>query len=122
MSKPSRNERGQQAEQLALTYLSQQGLQHVTSNYRCKVGEIDLVMRHPQHGLIFVEVRYRAGQSHGGALASIDRHKQQRLIRAASHYLQSHGQNNTPCRFDVLAIEGGTPARIEWISNAIEAS
>ena len=120
----SRTETGQQAEQHARRYLQQQGLRHVQSNYRCKVGEIDLVMRSDSGELIFVEVRYRQSRSHGGALASIDWRKQQRLIRAASHYLVSHGQSNTPCRFDVLAIEGSEQGEqtINWIRNAIETS
>lgn len=120
----SRTDIGLQAEQQALQYLQQQGLEHVTSNYRCKVGEIDLVMRSTCGELVFVEVRYRQGKSHGGAVASIDRRKQRRLINAANYYLQVHGQNNIPCRFDVVAIDdnGCGERRISWICNAIETN
>ncbi|MBE0509428.1 MAG: YraN family protein [Chromatiales bacterium] len=120
----TRGESGQLAEQQARRYLSQQGLSHVASNYRCKLGEIDLIMRTAQGELVFVEVRYRHSASHGGALASVDRHKQQRLIRAASHYLQQHRLHNSPCRFDVLALEGDQQGKIqiEWLRNAIETA
>ena len=118
----SRRETGQVAEQQARDYLQQQGLAYLTSNYRCKLGEIDLVMRSPQGEVIFVEVRYRRSQSHGGALASVDWHKQQKLLRTASHYLQSRQLTNAACRIDVLAIDRDihNNPRIEWIRNAIE--
>ncbi len=118
----SRRESGAQAEAIAQDYLARQGLDTLQRNYRCKGGEIDLITRDAHGTIVFVEVRYRAGQSHGGALASVDRRKQQRLLRAASHYLLSHGLNQQPCRIDVVALEGdpSRQTRIEWIRNAIE--
>ncbi|EJN09885.1 YraN family protein [Herbaspirillum sp. YR522] len=111
-----RQRSGDWAEDQALAHLQQHGLALVERNFRCRGGEIDLVM---QDGavLVFVEVRARASASHGGALASITPAKQRRLIVAAQHFLQR--QAHVPaCRFDVIAIEG---ERLEWLRHAIEA-
>lgn len=81
-------------------------------------------MRATDGSLVFVEVRYRASQSRGGALASIDQHKQERLIQAARHYLATHGSvASVPCRFDVVAIApaDGREPHVEWIPNAFLA-
>lgn len=107
---------GQAGEDAALEHLQKNGLRLVERNFRCKGGEIDLIMQ--DHGtLVFVEVRKRSDPRFGGAAASVTYHKQRRLIRAAQFYLLRF-RNPPPCRFDVLALEGGN---INWIRNAIEA-
>ncbi len=95
---------GRQAEDRALAYLQQQGLQLVTRNYSCRCGEIDLVMSDAA-ALVFVEVRSRSHARYGGAAASIGPAKQQRLWRTAEHYLMRMSQQPA-CRFDVVAIDG----------------
>ncbi|MCW8829513.1 MAG: YraN family protein [Gammaproteobacteria bacterium] len=117
----TRTEIGQQAELLAAEYLSNNGLRLIERNYRCRGGEIDLVMEDGM-GLVFVEVRYRKHQAFGGAAASVDRHKQQRLIRAAQYYLQRKHCADRPCRFDVIAVSPGPQGKpaLQWIRNAIE--
>ncbi|HPB76542.1 MAG TPA: YraN family protein [Chromatiaceae bacterium] len=110
-------DRGADKERLARAYLEAQGLRLVASNYRCRRGEIDLVMRDART-LVFVEVRYRASERFGGAAASVGLAKQRRLQAAAGHFLQGHG-NDLPCRFDVLAIGAGD--RIDWIRDAFGA-
>jgi putative endonuclease len=107
---------GQNGEDEALTYLQRQGLALVDRNVRCKTGEIDLIMRHGET-LVFVEVRKRADKRHGGAAASVTYAKQMKLIRAAQFYLQRF-RMPPPCRFDVVAIDGG---ELNWIRNAITA-
>lgn len=107
---------GPQAEQAAALYLTGRGLQLVEKNYRCRFGEIDLIMR-AGATLVFVEVRSRRSQAFGGAGASIDTHKQHKLIAAAQHYLAQLGKT-PPCRFDALLFEG---EEIEWIPNAFGA-
>ncbi|NHZ89686.1 YraN family protein [Massilia sp. CCM 8733] len=106
---------GQQWEQKALDYLTSQGLRLVEANYRCRGGEIDLILRHGEE-LVFVEVRQRASSSHGGAAASITPAKIGRMVRAAQTYLLRFAQV-PPCRFDVIAIDG---ERMEWLRNAIQ--
>ncbi|MES2831984.1 MAG: YraN family protein [Pseudomonadota bacterium] len=107
---------GAAGESQALGYLQDQGLTLVTQNFRCKVGEIDLIMRHGET-LVFIEVRARASSQYGGAAASVTPAKQRRLIRAAQFYLQRF-RAVPPCRFDVVAIDAGV---MQWLKNAIEA-
>jgi len=126
MSKPieggSRADSGRSAEQRALVYLQAQGLRLLERNYRCRAGEIDLVMRDKEQ-LVMVEVRYRRVTSYTAAAASVDQRKQRRLIKAARHYLASHPQYaNEPIRFDVVAFDGSaTDPDIEWLRNAFDA-
>ncbi|MZR62473.1 YraN family protein [Alcanivorax sp. DP30] len=117
---PRRKAQGDKAEAAAEQWLEQQGLSLVTRNYRCRQGEIDLVML-DQDSLVFVEVRWRKTQSHGGALASVDHHKQRRLIQAARHFLAKHPiHQQRPCRFDVIGMEPDNSGSVsyQWIQNA----
>jgi putative endonuclease len=107
---------GDAAEERALHYLKAKGLELVERNFRCKGGEIDLVVRDGKT-LVFVEVRQRAGRDFGGAAASVTPAKQRRLIIAAQVFLQRY-KMPPPCRFDVIAIDG---PNMDWLRNAIEA-
>ncbi|PUA18124.1 YraN family protein [Glaciimonas sp. PCH181] len=114
---------GQLAEDAALDYLQQRKLKLVERNFGCKGGEIDLIMldntgvTDASASLVFVEVRQRANQRHGGAAASVTPTKQRRLIIAAQHFLRRYRQPPA-CRFDVIAIDGDVT---EWIKNAFDA-
>ena len=107
---------GALAEQRAAQHLQQQGLHPVAQNYRSRFGEIDLIM---QDGatLVFVEVRLRRNARFGGAAASIDTHKQRRIIRSAQQYL-SRLKTVPPCRFDVVLLDNDG---IQWLKNAFWA-
>lgn len=107
---------GQAAERAAEAYLQARGLRLVARNWRCRGGEVDLVMQHG-NTLVFVEVRARAGAGFGGAAASITAAKRARVVLAARHYLAVHG-GDAPCRFDALLIQGG---RVDWLQGAFEA-
>lgn len=107
---------GQAGEDRALAHLVQHGLRLVERNFRCKGGEIDLIVQDKAE-LVFVEVRKRADRRHGGAAASVTPAKQARLIVAAQIYLQRY-RHPPGCRFDVVAIEGDM---LIWMKNAIEA-
>jgi putative endonuclease len=112
--------RGRKAEDAALQQLQAAGLRLVARNARSRGGEIDLIMR-DGGTLVFVEVRSRRSRSHGGALASIDGRKQQRMVRAAQSWLALHPHEaGQPMRFDILAFEGEEAGH--WLRNAIEAS
>ena len=106
---------GADAEAMAAAFLEHKGLRVIERNYRCRLGEIDLVAREGAT-TVFVEVRQRASSAFGGAAASITAAKRQRLLRAARHYL-SRLRTLPQCRFDALLIEGDPP-RIEWVRNA----
>jgi putative endonuclease len=116
-----RAERGSRAEQLARRFLEQQGLRFKQANFRCKRGEIDLIMLDGET-LVFIEVRYRSNSRFGSAAESVDRHKQRKLVTTALFYLQSKPElAQQASRFDVIAISGdsGSP-QIDWHSNAIQ--
>lgn len=110
-----RQAQGQQGERAALAYLRHNKLVPVEQNFRCKGGEIDLIMRDGAT-LVFVEVRQRADSGYGGAAASITPAKIRRLVLAAKVYLLRFPVT-PPCRFDVVAIDG---EHIEWLRNVIE--
>ncbi len=105
---------GAQAEQVAAQFLQRHGLTLVHANYRCRFGEIDLILREKET-LVFAEVRLRGSSDFGGAAASIDARKQQRLVLTAQHYLASL-PSVPPCRFDAMLMDGA--GNIDWIKNA----
>ncbi len=106
--------RGESAEQQAHDFLLSKGLKPVCRNYRCKHGELDLIMTDRQT-LVIIEVRFRQTDRYGSAVESVTRSKQSRIIAATHHYLASQ-QADRPIRFDVIAISGS--GKIEWIANA----
>lgn len=100
-----RNKIGKDAETQALQYLLTQGLSLIKTNYRCRRGEIDIIM---QDGptVVFVEVRLRRHQHYGGALASITHSKQQKIIYTAQDFLTRHPRfQQASCRFDVVTLD-----------------
>ncbi len=111
------NALGAAMERLAENFLLAQGLTVLARNHRCRFGEVDLIVS-AATVLIFAEVRFRRSQRFGGAAASVDRRKQQRLILAAQDYLQLH-PTELPCRFDVIAINA--QQQIQWIQHAFTA-
>lgn len=122
--------KGQSAERFAKQYLQDQGLTFVSQNYRCKYGEIDLIMA-DQNTTVFVEVRYRKSQRFGSGAESVDYNKQRKLLATASHYLQNHkNAANQACRFDVISLTSNasqdhaaynTAYHVQWITDAIQS-
>lgn len=106
--------RGEQAEQQAYHYLIKQGLKPVCRNFRCKQGELDLIMSE-HNTLVIVEVRYRKSDKYGSAAESVTARKQSRIIAATEIYLTTHATRQA-LRFDVLTISGD--GSIGWIKNA----
>lgn len=111
------SQQGQIAENEACSFLQKQGLRLIEKNYRCRTGEIDLIMQ-DKEALVFVEVRYRAKSDYGSALDSVDQHKIQKLISAASHYVSKH-QPDLPMRFDVVGFDASL--KPNWVTNAFSA-
>ncbi len=103
---------GRDAEARALTFLLKQGLTLIEKNFRCRAGEIDLIMR-DAHMLVFIEVRSRKDRRFGGAAASVGPVKQQRLWRSAAFYLLRF-RKPPVCRFDLVAIDGDD---LRWMKN-----
>jgi putative endonuclease len=113
------NLNGKSAEQLAAAYLQQNGLKLLESNYHCRFGEIDLVMRDGKE-IVFVEVRLRTNARFGGAGESITPAKQRKLALTANHYLMQHGV--APCRFDAVLLESLATTNLRWLKNAFDST
>lgn len=110
---------GVQGEQVAAAYLTAHGYRIRERNFRCRLGEIDLIAEEGGR-VVFVEVKTRRGHHYGLPQEAVNRAKQERLRRLAEYYLRGHGGLDRPCRFDVLAITAlpdGT-ARVELIRGA----
>ncbi|MBS0364459.1 MAG: YraN family protein [Proteobacteria bacterium] len=119
----ARAQLGQRAESLACEFLQARGWQVLDRNYRRRLGELDIVASDGKV-LLIAEVRCRSGERYGGAAASVNRRKQQHLIRAAAQLLQRQPPlARLPARFDVIVVKdafGEQPA-IQWIKHAFQA-
>ena len=113
--------KGSEAEDLARGYLESRGMKLLCANYRCRYGELDLVMRDGAQ-IVVVEVRSRRSNRQGGPEASITRRKRRSVMRAAQCFIRDNPQfNGMMLRFDVVGImTGAAPARFRWIRNALQ--
>lgn len=108
-------ETGAQKEQQVCAYLVSKGIIMKEQNFRCRQGEVDIVGYDGEY-LVFFEVKYRSGNSKGSAAEAVGLTKQKKICRVADYYrMLHHCAEDTPIRFDVVAVEEG---RIEWIKNA----
>jgi putative endonuclease len=124
--RPDTQALGHAAESLALALLQDAGLTLLMRNYRCRAGEIDLVMLDADAGvLVLVEVRSRSRGDFGSAAATVGAAKQRRFSLAARHLLMLRRDlRRLRVRFDVVALDpptlrGAAPA-MTWIRNAFE--
>ena len=108
---------GTEYEELAAQWLSEHGFQILERNYRCRVGEIDLIARDGRY-LVFVEVKYRADGKAGDPLEAVNWQKQKKICQTAVWYCREKQlPENMPCRFDVVSILGSD---IHHIKNAFD--
>lgn len=111
---------GSEAEQCARTFLEQQGLTFIMQNYRCRTGEIDLIMQDNEE-LVFVEVKYRSKNQHGSAIEFFHASKKRKFESAVMHYMQEKGFNPSivPHRIDLVGIEGSGQRQqnINWLKS-----
>lgn len=120
-----RRARGFAVEAAARDHLLAAGLQSLASNVSFRGGELDLVM-HDRDSLgellVFVEVRFRAGDGFGGGAESVDAGKRRKLVHAAGVFLHRNGLHEMPCRFDVVEASGDPERpRLHWIRDAFRA-
>ncbi|HUG77041.1 MAG TPA: YraN family protein [Burkholderiales bacterium] len=108
------NRVGARAEDLCAGVLKAAGLRLIERNWRCRLGEIDLIAEE-RGTLVFAEVRMRSGAAFGGAAESVTAAKRSRLVAAARLYLAR--RPGASCRFDVFLVEGD-PGRVQWIRDA----
>ena len=115
-----RRQSGAGAEDRAAQVLGAAGLELLQRNYRCRMGELDLVARQG-HLLVIAEVRLRSSECYGGAAASITRAKRQRIVRTTRHLLARYPSlQKCSVRFDALLV-AGDDGPIEWIKGAFDA-
>ncbi|MBO4391300.1 MAG: YraN family protein [Lachnospiraceae bacterium] len=102
---------GSAYEDQAADYLTASGYEILERNFRCKIGEIDLiaaVRTGSVRWIVFTEVKYRTTDMYGRPEEAVTAAKQKTIRRAAQFYLQkNHLPADTPCRFDVIAIMAG---------------
>lgn len=89
---------------MAAQYLVKQGYRIIEHNYRCKIGEIDIIAMDNEY-LVFIEVKYRKGTQYGNPLEAINKHKQNVIYKVARFYMLEHRYSEyTKCRFDAVGI------------------
>jgi len=112
---------GDRGENLAARELRNKGYRILLRNFRCVMGEIDIIARDGKT-LVFVEVKTRADEDSVTPEEQINPHKMHRCTKAAKFYLSRYGQPQPPARFDVVAVvwPNGRAPSIRHIENAFE--
>ncbi|MBC7190432.1 YraN family protein [Candidatus Aerophobetes bacterium] len=123
MPQDKRAELGKKGEKAALSFLRKKGYKILERNFRCRLGEIDIVAKN-EDKIIFVEVRSRENLNLGYPEESLTHIKKKRLTKLALFYLKCRRLEDIPCRFDVVAVvfEKGEIKNIHLVKNAFEAS
>lgn len=112
----NKRQKGAAYEQIAAAHLISKGYEILEFNYRCKMGEIDIIARDGEY-LVFVEVKYRANSQKGNPLEAISMAKQKTISKCALHYMMMNHLSDVPVRFDVVGILGD---KKEHIKNAFD--
>lgn len=108
---------GLDKEENACQYLTQNGIKIKERNFRCRQGEIDIIGYDGEY-LVFFEVKYRKDAAKGSAVEAVDYRKQKKICRVADYYrMKNRCSNDTPVRFDVIAIDG---SELKWFKNAFD--
>ena len=108
----NKRQKGAAYEQIAAAHLISKGLEILEFNYRCRMGEIDIIAKDGEY-LVFVEVKYRANNRKGDPLEAISIQKQKTISKCALHYMMMHHMVDVPVRFDVVGIMGDKKEHIE---------
>ncbi|MFP4697519.1 MAG: YraN family protein [Eubacteriales bacterium] len=109
---------GQYYEEKATEYLKQQGYIILKINFRCRVGEIDIIAKDGDY-LVFLEVKYRKSGKKGDPSEAVNYYKQRTITKVAQYYMVKNNLSyNTSCRFDVIVI---LQNKIRLIKNAFNA-
>ncbi len=113
---------GEEGEEIAAKYLEDKGYKILERNFRCKIGEIDIIAKGGDI-LVFIEVKSKTGLGYGSPEDMVDRRKQKKVKRVAEFYMREKEipSQDLDWRIDILAIEfeGGRIRNIELIKNAV---
>jgi putative endonuclease len=113
---------GKEGEKIAGQYLKKKGYTVVARNYRCPVGEIDLIAL-DRRVIVFIEVKTRTGHGFGTPLEAVALRKQRKIAQSAKFFLHEKGLQQRDARFDVIGVSWqGSEPRIEHIENAFEVT
>ncbi len=117
----SRQRLGKKGEETVAKYLKENGYKILSKNYRCKLGEIDIIAKDGLD-LVFIEVKTRSGLSYGSPAEAVNKKKQRQISRAAQCYLGEQQLFNSPARFDVISLLGDNSgnSQIDHINNAFD--
>ena len=109
---------GNNAELIAKEFIKTKGYIIITSNFRSKFGEIDIIASDSNY-LVFIEVKYRKSLKNGLPREAVNYKKQNRIIKTAQYYLMINNLYDKNCRFDVIEIFGDIEnPKINLIKNA----
>lgn len=115
-----RRQLGRIGEQAALDHLEAGGYRILARNFRCPLGEIDLIAA--QGGVtVFIEVKTRSTREYGPPFEAITRLKQRRLTRLATYYLKGTGRLNRPARFDAVSVAVRPDGHVETVEVLVDA-
>jgi putative endonuclease len=111
---------GELGEKLALKRIKRLGYKLVAKNYRCPLGEIDLIAKDGDC-LVFIEIKTRRNSSTGNAKEALQQRKRRQISRVALYYMKANGCCDIEARFDVIAVNiRGGKEEIELIQDAFE--
>jgi putative endonuclease len=115
-------ETGKRGEEIAVSYLKKEGYRIRERNYRCPLGEIDIIALDGDE-VVFVEVKSRKSGDFGEPEAAVDARKQAKLSRIALNYINEHNLNDRSARFDVVAVRflKGSD-RVRLVRNAFDCN
>jgi len=110
---------GRWGENRCRRYLKSKGYRTIARNFRCALGEIDLIAADGEGRIVFVEVKTRRNEDHAQARLAVDHRKRTRMARAANHFIKTYSVRNKPLRFDVVTVilNAKGPATIRHYEN-----
>ncbi|KJS81293.1 MAG: hypothetical protein JM58_17345 [Peptococcaceae bacterium BICA1-8] len=110
---------GFKGEAMALKKIASLGYKILAQNFRCKLGEIDLIAK-DKDTLVFIEVRSKSNEKYGLPQETVNTKKQRKLRQVAEFYLMKNNLYHMYCRFDVIGIvwQQGDELEIEIIKDA----
>ena len=114
---------GREGEDAAEAYLKKKGYRIIEKNFRCKLGEIDIIAE--QGGVVvFIEVKARAGHQYGHPFNAVTPSKQRKIIQVAQSFLAKHRLLEKPTRFDVVGLTADPESafKVELLENAFQIS
>jgi len=116
-------QRGERAEDLACEIVKSQGHKILFRNFRCKLGELDIVTQVADF-IVIIEVKYRAHNHFSSGLEQVTAQKQRRIIKATQFLLSRYPHlGEYPIRFDVIAFSGELKAQYsyQYVEDAFQA-